>query len=149
MILVVSGCQSSGIALDDTRGRQWVWPHFAYRQPTVIAFWDCDTIESIEAMPALNTLTKRDSGVQLVTVCTEPDRIRADMWLRKQRAEFTVLLDPQGKLAGHLGVDSYPMYVYYDTSANEVHRYHSIKSAWQFFDLERFRTVGWVNRPEK
>ena len=141
--LFASGCRSSGIALEDTRGRQWVWPYFAYRQPTVLAFWDCDNIESIEAMPALNTLSRRDTGVQLVTVCTEPNRGRADSWLRKQRAEFVVLLDPREELARKLGVSSYPTYVYCDIEGNEIGRYLNIRSAWKFFDLDEYRERGW------
>ena len=139
------GCGSvEAIPLADTRGQQWVWPYFVGRQPTVVAFWDCDNIESIEAMPALNTLHDRDSGVQLVTVCVEPDRQRADRWLRKQRASFVVVLDPNEKLAKRLAVTSYPTYIYFNTRGEEVQRYLNIQSAWKFFDLPRFLDQGWA-----
>jgi hypothetical protein len=141
-VLALAGCRSGAIPLEDTRGRQWVWPYFAHRQPTVLAFWDCDHIESIEAMPALNTLNKRDSDVQLLTVCVEPDRMRADNWLRKQRANFVVILDPEERLARRLRVRSYPTFVYFDTGGDEVARYHDIRSAWKFFDLPRFVEKG-------
>lgn len=140
----VSCASSPGLALDDTRGGQWVWPHFAKRQPTVLAFWDCDNIESIEAMPALNTLNDRESGVQLVTVCVARDRARANDWLRRQRAKFVVLVDEDRKLANRLGITSFPAYVYYNTRAEEVQRYLNIQSAWKFFDLPRFLEKGWV-----
>ncbi len=136
------GCQSPGIDLEDRKGRQWVWPFFATRQPTVLAFWNCANIESIESIPALTTLAKRDSDIQLVTVCTEKNRARMDSWLAKQQGEFVILLDPQARLARRLNVHSYPTYIYFDINGKEVQRYLDIRSVWKFFDLERFGELG-------
>jgi len=147
VLSLCAGCRAApAVPLEDTRGGQWVWPYFAQRQPTVLAFWDCDNIESIEAMPALNTLNLRGSGVQLVTVCVERDRARANDWLRKQRANFIVLLDPDRDLAERLGVTSFPTYLYYNTRGEEVGRYLDIQSAWKFFDLPRFVDQGWAEQ---
>ena len=145
LVVCAAGCKASpAIPLEDTRGDQWVWPYFAQRQPTVLAFWDCDNVESIEALPALNTLNRRESGVQLVTVCVERDRARANRWLLKQRASFVVVLDPEERLSRRLGITAYPTFVYYNTRGEEVQRYLNIQSAWKFFDLPRFLDKGWA-----
>jgi hypothetical protein len=135
----VSGCQYSGaIPLEDRGGNQWVWPYFAERQPTVLAFWNCEEMRCIEDMPALNALHHRRSGVQLVTVCTGPERMRAEMWLRKQQAEFTVVLDPEEKLARRLGVEHYPTYILLNREGKEVSRYLDIRTVHNWFDQERW-----------
>ena len=138
----LQGCQSPGVDLEDRSGRQWVWPYFSYRQPTVLAFWDCANIESIEAIPALTSLSRRDSDIQLVTVCTEKNRARMESWLSKQQGEFDILLDPTARLARQLNVHSYPTYIYFDTKGKEVQRYLDIQSVWKFFDMERFQELG-------
>ena len=139
---ILQGCQSPGVDLEDRSGRQWVWPYFSYRQPTVLVFWDCANIESIEAIPALTTLSRRDSDIQLVTVCTEKNRARMESWLSKQQGEFVILLDPTARLARQLSVHSYPTYIYFDTKGKEVQRYLDIRSVLKFFDLERFQELG-------
>ena len=142
VLLCLQGCRSPGVDLEDRKGRQWVWPYFSYRQPTVLAFWNCANIESIEAIPALTTLSKRDSDIQLVTVCTESNRARMDSWLSKQQGEFVILLDPQARLARQLDVRTYPTYIYFDIKGREVERYLDIRSVWKFFDIERFQELG-------
>ena len=142
VLLCLQGCRSPGVDLEDRKGRQWVWPYFSSRQPTVLAFWNCANIESIEAIPALTTLSKRDSDIQLVTVCTESNRARMDSWLSKQQGEFVILLDPQARLARQLDVRTYPTYIYFDIKGREVERYLDIRSVWKFFDIERFQELG-------
>ena len=108
----------------------------------MLVFWDCANIESIEAIPALTTLSRRDSDIQLVTVCTEKNRARMESWLSKQEGEFVILLDPTARLARQLNVHSYPTYIYFDTKGKEVQRYLDIRSVWKFFDIERFQELG-------
>jgi hypothetical protein len=108
----------------------------------VLAFWNCANIESIEAIPALTTLSRRDSDIQLVTVCTESNRARMDSWLSKQQGEFVILLDPQARLARQLDVRTYPTYIYFDIKGREVQRYLDIRSVWKFFDIEGFQELG-------
>jgi hypothetical protein len=137
------GCASRAItlytmqSLEGVGGEQRVYPYFI-DQPMVIAFWDVDSIQSIEALPGLNTLARRDGPVHLVSVCVSKDRTRINKWIFREKVLFEVIHDPDERLARTLGVDSYPTYVFFDRSGREIDRRLEIQTVQNWFDRERW-----------
>ncbi len=138
----VLGCHGRPLILyDAAEGRQWAWPYFLDEKPTVLAFWSTDEIECIDAIPALNTLNRMDSSVELVSVVVGDDRARIDSTLRGQYrypVEFVALVDQEGRLARKCGVRWYPTYILYDVNGNEVTRSHEVATINNWFTRSRW-----------
>ena len=119
-------------------GRQWVWPYFLDRKPTVIAFWSTNEMQCLREVPALKTLDKRQGSVQLVTAVTGRDRLEIEKWLYREKIDYVVLLDLEEELSERLGVFEYPTYLYFDTEGNEVSRAGDIRLVHNWFDRARW-----------
>ncbi|MBI4606667.1 MAG: TlpA family protein disulfide reductase [Planctomycetes bacterium] len=140
------GCAGRSIALVNLteRGshRQWVWPHFLYEQPTVLAFWSTNEMECLRNVPALQALEARRGSVQLVTVVTGRDRLEIDKWIREKRMRYPVLLDLDGYLARRLDVGRCPTFVYFSVEGKELERVEDVRLVRKWFDSERWIQLG-------
>lgn len=132
------GCASRSIPLVNlTDGdRQWVWPHFIDGQPTALVFWNTNEMECYRNVPALQGLNARTGSVQLVSVVTGRDRLEIQKWIREKRIRYPVLLDLDGKLAGHLGVDQSPTFVLFGPDGRELDREQDIRLVKTWFSNE-------------
>lgn len=130
------GCAGRPVPLVNLTGsgEQWVWPYFLEGKPTVLAFWNTDTMECLRNVPALSALDAREGSVELVTVVTGRDRLEIDTWIRRDRIRYVVLLDQGESLARQLGVEDYPTFIYLDTRGKEVDRVTDIRlvSRWYY-----------------
>jgi thiol-disulfide isomerase/thioredoxin len=118
-------------------GRQWVWPHFLQGKPTVVAFWNTDVAQCLRDIPVLKGLDVR-TNVELVTVVTGLDRYDVEKWVHRYGLSYVVLLDLEKKLASELGVASYPMFIYFDTSGSEIARASEAESIGAWFNSPRW-----------
>jgi hypothetical protein len=66
------------------------------------------------------------------------DRLEIDKWIREQKLTYVILLDLQGQLAGRLGVDGYPTYIFFDVKGNEIARAADVRVAHNWFDRDRW-----------
>jgi thiol-disulfide isomerase/thioredoxin len=119
-------------------GRQWVWPLFLDKKPTVIAFWNTNEMQCLRDIPALKSLDKRPGSVQLVTVVTGRERFEIEKWLHREKIDYVVLLDLEEELAGRLKVNEYPAFLYFDTEGKEVGRDTDIRLVHNWFDRPRW-----------
>ena len=103
------GCRTAGVPLVNATGggQQWVWPYFI-DQPMVLAFWNTEELQCIEDLEGMKTLALREGPVHLVSVCSSADRIRINRWMEKENVRFTVIHDPDLKLAKRLEVKFFP-----------------------------------------
>ena len=145
--LLMGGCASSplvlySISLEPVEaGRQHVWPYFLEGHPTVVAFWNTDVAKCLRDIPALKTLNRRRSGVELVTVVTGLDRLDIEKWMYRERIDYLVLLDLEERLAKRLDVDTYPTFIYLDANGEEIGRRSDVATIAPWFDHE-----GWLER---
>ncbi|MBN1443703.1 MAG: redoxin domain-containing protein [Planctomycetes bacterium] len=143
LALWCGGCRSAGLALYDMRGNQWVYPYFI-DQPMVLAFWNTEELQCIEDLEGMKTLAVREGPIHLVSVCSSADRLKINLWVQKENVRFTVIHDPDLKLANRLGVKFFPTYIFFDLHGREIDRSLTIRTIQNWFDRPRHieRAVG-------
>ena len=147
----IGGCQHQFVMVYDTeRGMQWHWPHFLDGKPTILAFWstaETASLENLNAIDGLNTLSLRDVPVELISVATGPDIEEIHAWIDGRFGtpiRFPVLLDQGKRLAKAVNVTHYPTYIYYDVDGDELDRSYSIKNISKWHNTRWLRKSGAV-----
>jgi hypothetical protein len=143
LLIVLCGCGTTSLLYSVSNdphetGRQWVWPYFLSDKPTVVIFWDTDTMQCLRDVAGLKTLQERESGVELVTVATGLTRFEIEKWLQKEGIHYPVLLDLDMDLAERLGVTKIPTFLYFDVDGDEIDRAYDIRVARKWFDSAKW-----------
>jgi hypothetical protein len=145
VLLGISGCRQYPTTMvhDAESGMQWHWPHFLDGKPTILAFWSTESAECLYAIDGLNTLSRREVPVKLISVATGPDIEEIHAWIDGRRGtpiRFPVLLDQKRDLARAVGVTYYPTYVYFDAGGDEIDRSYRIDN------IQKWLNTRWLQR---
>lgn len=146
VLLSIGGCQHRSVMVYDTqRGMQWHWPHFLDGKPTILAFWSTEEIECLRAMDGLNTLSLRDTPVEVISVATGPEIEEIHAWIDGRRGtpiRVPVLMDQGRRLAKALGVTYYPTFIYFDVDGDEIDRSYRIDNLSKWLNTRWLRKSG-------
>ena len=97
------------------------------------------------AMDGLNTLSLRDTPVEVISVATGPDIEEIHAWIDGRRGtpiRFPVLLDQRKRLAKVVDVTHYPTYIYFDIYGDEIDRSDRIDNIGKWLNTRWLRKSG-------
>jgi len=73
-----------------------------------IDFWASWCVPCIESFPWMNDMATKYDELVIIAVNVDRERDKADAFLARQPAEFVVVFDPDGALAGEFKLDGMP-----------------------------------------
>lgn len=116
--------QLADIRLDTVAGYQVTLPDLARGQPVVINIWASWCPPCRREMPALMRAEQQFPQVRFMLINLQENRETVQQYLREQQLNFQhVLLDPEGKVASHYGVQGVPATLFFssDGQLNSIH----------------------------
>jgi hypothetical protein len=137
------GCQKPFV-LETRQGGPLIYPDGLYGKPTVLAFLSANDRRCDLALKPLAAYHHRgDSPVKVVAVLVYDRYDFVKQIQTLDQAVFTVLLDPEKKLAKKYSIKKYPTYVYLDTRVDELARTYEIGGVRPWMDDKIWHERGY------
>ncbi len=92
---------------------------------TYVDFWASWCTPCAESFPWLNTMHTRyaQQGLRIVGVGVDTTAAKGDRFLKAHPAQFSILRDPEGRLAEHFKAEGMPYSVLLDAEGRVIHRH--------------------------
>lgn len=111
-----------------------------------VDFWASWCTPCAESFPWLNTLEEKfGSRLAVVGVNVDENSGDADRFLKRHPAQFDIVRDPQGRIAGHYALPGMPTALILDERGTVVHTHSGFRRA----DVADYETAiaGALNHP--
>jgi thiol-disulfide isomerase/thioredoxin len=97
---------------------------------TYVDFWASWCAPCAESFPWLNTMQARyaQQGLRVVGVGVDTTAAKGDRFLKAHPAQFSLLRDPEGKLAEHFNAEGMPYSVLLDADGRVIHRHTGFRA---------------------
>lgn len=145
---LTSGCQQP-MLIDSLTGRPEVYPDLVRGHPTLIAFLSANDRRCDDLIKPLISYHYRGQGspVRVVGVMVY-DRFG---YLKEvpdlDKVAFTMLLDPDRRLAQKYGIENYPTFLLLDVDGNEIERETDIRLTQAWVDSPTYHEKAFGMRP--
>lgn len=98
-------------------------------QVVYVDFWASWCIPCKKSFPWMNEMHQKykDQGLKIIAINVDEDSADADKFLADTPAEFTILRDPEGKLAEQFKLVGMPTSLLFDTQGKLVSRHVGFK----------------------
>ncbi len=143
-----SGCQQP-ILIDSLTGRPHVYPDIMKGHPTLVAFLSANDRRCDDAIKPLISFHYRGTGspVKVVGVMVYDKFSYLKDVQDLNKVAFTMLLDPDRRLAEKYGIVQYPTYLYLNVDGEEIERVHDIRLTQAWVDSPSYHEKAFGMRP--